>query len=93
MHYRLKLALCAVALAVGAAHAADSTKPAAPTDATARVPAAKYESAFSGYQSHREQKLAPWRDVNDEVHKAGGHLGIVGGAAGKPTAPHPAGHK
>jgi hypothetical protein len=51
-----------------------------PTNAGARVPAIKYESAFAGYTPYREEKLAPWRDVNDDVARAGGHIGIFRGA-------------
>ena len=53
-----------------------------PTRPDAPAPAVKCESAFAGYVSFREQKLAPWREVNDEVARAGGHMGIVGGAHG-----------
>lgn len=79
------------------AHAADfATKHAPAANADARVPGTRYDSVFTGYQPFREQKLAPWRELNDEVHKAGGHIGIVGGASGttdKPAAQHPPGHK
>lgn len=34
------------------------------------VPAAPYRSAFEGYVGFREQELADWRQVNDEVAKA-----------------------
>ena len=76
-------------------------RPAA-TEASAPVPATPYNSAFTGYQPYREQNLAPWRALNDEVHKAGGHIGIFGGAAGNApgtrspasaTSAHPAEHK
>jgi hypothetical protein len=89
-----RLWVIAIALAAPAAHAAEAATPATPqaTDAKARVPQHTYHSAFGGYQPFREQKLAPWRELNDEVHKAGGHIGIVGGATGKPAA-HPPGHK
>lgn len=98
MHRLFVIAIALAGLtapAAGVAVAAESPLPvpAPATDANARVPAIKYDSAFSGYQSHREQKPAPWRELNDEVHKAGGHIGIVGGAAGKPAAQHPPGHK
>ena len=87
MHRHLTIALCIVALALPAAHAAEpiATPPAA--DANARVPETQYRSAFTGYQPFREQKLAPWRELNDEVHKAGGHIGIFGGGAGTRAAP------
>ena len=51
-----------------------------PADPGAKVPAVKYESAFAGYAPYREEKLAPWREVNDEVGKVKGHVGIFGGA-------------
>lgn len=60
--------------------AAEPTVTRAPAaDAAARVPEARYESAFAGYVPYQEQKPAPWRDVNDEVRKAGGHISIIGG--------------
>jgi hypothetical protein len=64
-----------------------------PTNAGVRVPAVKYESAFAGYAPYREEKLAPWRDLNDEVARAGGHIGIFRGAGNAGhggTAPGPA---
>lgn len=98
MRTLLQTALYSVAFAVPAAHAAQPAPSPAATagDPSARVPATAYESAFTGYQRYRGQALAPWREMNDEVHKAGGHMGIVGGAAGRPAAAtpaHPAGHK
>ena len=78
------------------AHAADPiAAPPSAADAGARVPATQYDSAFTGYQPYREQKLAPWRELNDEVHKAGGHIGLFGNAPGvrAAPAPHPPEHK
>ncbi len=98
MHCSLHIALCCAALVVPITRAAEPAKPkpASAADASARVPEIQYDSAFSGYQPYREQKPAPWREINDEAHKAGGHIGIFGGAAsgaaGKPAA-HPPGHK
>ena len=51
-----------------------------PADPGAKVPAVNYESAFAGYTPYREEKLAPWREVNDEVGRVKGHVGIFGGA-------------
>ena len=60
-----------------------------PADPAAPVPAVKYESAFTGYRGHREEPLAPWRGVNDEVARAGGHIGILKGAHDSHGAPKP----
>jgi hypothetical protein len=61
-----------------------------PADPAAQVPAFKYDSAFTGYRSFREEPLVPWRDANDETARAGGHVGIVGGAHGAHGASKPA---
>jgi hypothetical protein len=55
-------------------------------------PPAQYESAFAGYVPYREEKLAPWREVNDEVGRVGGHVGMFGGghAGTKPGPSKPA---
>jgi hypothetical protein len=97
-HYRyLTFALAFAALAVPAAHAVHaqdrSAAPPQAANAEARVPPTHYDSAFTGYQPFREQKLAPWRELNDEAHKAGGHTGIFGGALAPASAPHPPEHK
>lgn len=47
-----------------------------PTQAGARVPGLQYESAFQNYVPYREQPLEAWREVNDEVGRVGGHLGM-----------------
>lgn len=94
--YRLLLIAVWAAAPLTYARAADAVvKPPQASDASARAPEMKYDSAFTGYQPFREQKLAPWRELNDEVHKAGGHIGIVGGASGArpPVTPHAEGHK
>ena len=64
--------------------------PSNPAQPDAPVPAVKYESGLAGYVPFREEKLAPWREVNDEVARAGGHVGIFGGAHGGHTAGKPA---
>jgi len=76
------LLYCAAALTPFAATAQQRTTGLSPTDSGTAVPAVKYESAFTSYLPFREEKLAPWREVNDEVGRVGGHLGIFGGAAG-----------
>jgi hypothetical protein len=42
-----------------------------------RVPALTYQSAFEDYRPYREQELAPWREVNEEVARVGGHIGVM----------------
>jgi len=53
-----------------------------PADPAAPVPAPQYQSTFEGYRGFRETPLAPWRDVNDEVARVGGHIGILRGQSG-----------
>ena len=82
MHSKFAALLyCAAALAPIAATAQQRPPALGPTDSAAAVPAVKYESAFTGYMPFRDEKLAPWREVNDEAARVGGHLGIFGGAA------------
>lgn len=50
-----------------------------PADPEAAAPSPQYRSAFDGYQPFRDEKLAPWREVNDEVGRIGGQIGIFGG--------------
>ena len=90
MHHCLHIALCISALALPAVPSSAADLVAASssaTDADIRVPETQYNSAFTGYQPFREQKLAPWRELNDDVHTAGGHIGIFSGAAGARAAP------
>ena len=61
----------------------------APTDVSAPAPQVKYRSAFEGYRTFREEPLADWRSVNDEVAQAGGHIGIMRGAADSAAPPKP----
>jgi hypothetical protein len=68
-------------------------KMADPARPNTRVPDAQYESAFQHYVPYREQPLATWREVNDEVGRVGGHVGMFGGsghsghAGAKPVVP------
>lgn len=63
-----------------------------PADPQAAVAAPAYASAFAGYRPLRDEALASWREVNDEVARVGGHIGMFGGAHaghGAHTAPSP----
>jgi hypothetical protein len=42
----------------------------------------RYQSAFERYTPYKEPEIAPWREANEEVGRAGGHIGIFGGAQG-----------
>ena len=88
----MKPYLAFAALAALAPHAG-AQAPAAqpqPTDPGASAPAVRYESAFAGYRGFREEPLAPWRSVNDDVARTGGHVGILRGAQhGGHGAPKP----
>ena len=97
MHRLFISAFYCAAVAVPFAHSAEPATPSRPsaTDAGALVPETRHDSAFSAYQPYRHQMLAPWREVNDQVRKVGGHIGILRGAAenasGKPAAQQPPG--
>jgi len=84
----LRAAVCVAATFAGATMAAEPPA------------ASQYRSTYTDYQPYREEPLLPWRAVNDEVARIGGHIGIFGGAhaghgaapaqpapAAKPTAP------
>jgi hypothetical protein len=59
----------AALLTYGLAAAGASTAATPPATAT-------YDSAYAGYQPYREESIADWREVNDEVARIGGHIGI-----------------
>ena len=70
--------LCPALSAVALSAAAQEAKPTRPDDPSAVVPSVVYESAFQGYTKYREETLRPWRELNDEAARAGGHARIVG---------------
>lgn len=80
--------LLAVGMLAPAALAQQSARP-APADPAATVPAVEYRSVLDGYQPYRDQEIADWRAVNDEVTRAGGHVGIMGGAGHGASTPAP----
>ena len=59
-------------------------------DPSAAVPPATYRSAFDSYVPYREQSVEPWRELNDDAARAGGHMGIFRGMGHAPgTRPAP----
>lgn len=75
-------ALCCALTAVWLSPAAaQQTERKHPADPSAAVPAPVHSSAFSGYQPLGSEKPGAWRELNDEVGRIGGHLGIVRGTA------------
>ena len=76
MHWKFLFA----ALLLAALPAIAQQRTPAATDAQASVPPLRFESVFTGYKPYQEPQIAPWRDVNDEVGRIGGHLGIMRGA-------------
>lgn len=97
MYKRIVLLLAASAAATAAAQQPQRPDPGNPG---ARVPAIEHRSAFEGYRRYADPEVAGWREMNQEVGRVGGHLGIVRGQgeAAKPGAKAPAqaghgGHK
>lgn len=78
MHCNFRILLHAAALTPMAIFAAQPAATGHPAT-TASTPSVNYESAFTGYRPFIDEKLAPWRDVNDEVGRVGGQIGIFGG--------------
>ncbi len=79
MHCYFRILLHAAALTPMAVFAAQPAATAHPATA-ASTPSVNYESVFTGYRPFSDEKLAPWREVNDEVGRVGGQAGIFGGA-------------
>ena len=71
----MKRAILLLAVAGAAfARSGGANDPRAPE---AKVPPPTYQSVFADYRPYREPELAPWRDVNEEVARVGGHTGVV----------------
>lgn len=66
MHKRI---LCALAIIVAGAAAAQNAPQADPRDPKAPVPPVEYRSAFEGYQPYKEPELASWREANERVRR------------------------
>jgi hypothetical protein len=71
VHWMLLAALAATQAA------AQDGKRADPADPKAKALAPVYRSSFEGYRAQGEPKRIPWREANDEVERAGGHIGIL----------------
>ena len=79
-----------ISLATGVATAmAQPAKMPDPADPVAAIPAVKYESAFSGYQPFREQKIRSWKEANQEVadNPGMGSMGSMGTMGGMKDMP------
>jgi hypothetical protein len=48
-----------------------------PADPQVSTPPPVRESAFAGYRGYRDEPLADWRAVNDDVREVGGHAGHI----------------
>ena len=65
----------ALAMAMSAAHAQQTPRPATlpdPLDAKAAVPALVYRSTLSSYRRHGDDKPTTWREANETVARIGG---------------------
>ena len=56
-----------------------------PDDPSAAVPAVDYRSPLEGYVRFRDEIPRPWRELNDEVGRTGGHAGILGQSGNAPS--------
>lgn len=68
--------ICFVLAVIAAGPVAAQEERPDPKDPKAKAPPVEYRSAFEAYRPYAEPELAPWRGVNDEVRRAGGHAGI-----------------
>ncbi|MBX3662447.1 MAG: hypothetical protein KF804_08360 [Burkholderiales bacterium] len=92
MQAKLAALCCAIAAAWLSPAAAQQTERKHPADPSAAVPAPVHSSAFSGYQPLGSEKPGPWRELNDEVARIGGHIGILRGTAPGATSGKAGGH-
>ena len=76
--YRYFIVFAVTAVAMPAAPAQQQAGRPVSTDPEAIVPPTRYESAFGDYVPYSEPKIAPWRDINDEAARIGGHAGAMG---------------
>lgn len=93
MQVKLAALSCAIAAAWLSPAAAQQTGRKHPADPSVAVAAPPYASAFAGYRPLGSEKPAPWRELNDEAGRAGGHIGILRSGAAAPATGSHAGHK
>lgn len=74
--YRYFIVLAVTAAAMPAVLAQQAGRPVS-SDPEAIVPPARYEQVFRDYVPYSEQKIAAWRDINDEAARIGGHVGSL----------------
>lgn len=80
MQLKIAIAVGVCAALWGLPTAAQQRTAVSPADPQVRVAPPQYQSAYTGYRPLRDEKPAPWREINDEVARTGGHPGIFGGA-------------
>jgi hypothetical protein len=86
-----KAVLFVVAVAGAGAAAAQQPQRPNPADPKANVPAVEHRSVFEGYRRYAEPEVSGWREMNEEVGRIGGHVGMHRqGGATKPAAKPPA---
>ena len=86
----LRITLASALLLAAPAAPAQTTARPDPADPRLSVPAPTTESAFAGYRSFRDEPLADWRAVNDEVRGLNGHAGHIRERAAPPNRTEPA---
>ena len=66
--------VCGSLWCLAASYAASQAQPA---DPSASAPRPEYRSAFAHYRAFRDERLANWKSLNEDVERSGGHLGIM----------------
>ena len=87
----IRLFAAAAAALTLAASAGAQPRP-RPDDPAVKTPPPAPPSAYAGYRPFRDEALTPWREVNDEVGRLGGHSGHMTGHVkddAQPAAPQP----
>jgi hypothetical protein len=67
----LASALCVIAVLTAAAPCAAQPRP-DPLDASAAVPALRYNSSLGNYRGGADDKPVPWKEANDTTARIGG---------------------